>query len=145
MTKQNKHLEFQKIEETIGFKEKDHIHNKSSTIQEPIMSLEKVVIIAFKEFCLCSSHPTKTNGWWVPQYTHLLLSGSEGILIVNLHREAKNEFNGSTARRTPQAWVITTWHNLSSNLEVKYQSSSVLFFFGQVNNQSSSFKRERNS
>lgn len=58
------------------------------------------------------------------QHTHLLLSGSEGILIVNLHREAKNEFNGSTAWRTPQACIINTWQKRSSNLEVKYHSSS---------------------
>lgn len=38
---------------------------------------------------------------------YLLFSASLGKLIVNLQRDARNEFNGSTARRTPHAYKVS--------------------------------------
>lgn len=38
---------------------------------------------------------------------YLLFSASLGKLIVNLQRDARNEFNGSTARRTPHACKVS--------------------------------------
>ena len=35
---------------------------------------------------------------------YLFFSPSFGLLIVNLQSDARKEFNGSIARRTPQAW-----------------------------------------
>lgn len=39
---------------------------------------------------------------------YLLLSTSFGMLIVNLQRDARKEFKGSTAWRTPQACAAKT-------------------------------------
>jgi hypothetical protein len=43
-------------------------------------------------------------GQWYILFWYLFLSPSFGLLIVNLQSDARKEFKGSIARRTPQAW-----------------------------------------
>lgn len=54
---------------------------------------------------------------------YLFFSTSLGKLIVNLQREARNEFNGSTAWRTPHACDshdISRLHKIYSSLNRKF-------------------------
>ena len=62
---------------------------------------------------------------------YLFFSTSLGKLIVNLQREARNEFNGSTAWRTPHACDphdISTVHKIYSSLKVSHWLGSWIFF-----------------
>jgi hypothetical protein len=58
---------------------------------------------------------------------YLFFSPSLGLLIVNLQSDARKEFNGSIARRTPQAWkslcAILSWWRKIIDIILTYNSA----------------------